>query len=57
MLEKNELIAYASDFVSYLLSKFKEGEINRVILHGSIARGDFDEESDIDLFIDVKDKR
>lgn len=58
MTEKNELIAYALDFVSYLISKIDN--INRVILHGSIARGDFDEESDIDLFIDareIKDKK
>jgi len=52
MAQRNELIAYTMDFVSYLLSK--EEEIDKVILHGSIARGDFDEESDIDLFIDTK---
>ncbi len=54
MAERNELIAYALDFVSYLISK--EKRIDKVILYGSIARGDFDEESDIDLFIDTKDK-
>jgi predicted nucleotidyltransferase len=54
MAEKNELISYAMDFVSYLISK--EKVINQVILHGSIARDDFDEESDIDLFIDVDKK-
>jgi len=51
MAKRNELIAYAIDFVSYLISK--EIEINRVILFGSISRGDFDEESDIDIFVDV----
>jgi len=54
MPQKNELIAYALDFASYLLSK-ADG-INRIILHGSIAKGDFDEESDVDLFIDTKEK-
>lgn len=54
MLQRNELIAYALDFVSYLISK--ESRIDQIILHGSIARGDFDEESDIDLFIDTKEK-
>ncbi len=49
-MEKNELIAYAMDVASYLISKV-EG-IARIILYGSVARGDFDEESDIDLFID-----
>ncbi len=51
MPKRNELIAYAIDFVSYLI--LKETEINRIILYGSIARGDFDEESDIDIFVDV----
>ena len=54
MLNKNELIAYALDFASYLISKV--GKIDRIILHGSVARGDFDEESDIDLFIDSREK-
>ncbi len=54
MLQKNELISYTLDFVSYLISK--TNKINRIILHGSVAREDFDEESDIDLFIDTKEK-
>ncbi|MBU0977349.1 MAG: nucleotidyltransferase domain-containing protein [Nanoarchaeota archaeon] len=51
MLTKNELISGAMDMASYLVSK-TDG-IDKIILHGSIARGDFDEESDIDLFIDT----
>ena len=54
-MEKNELIAYAMDFASYLVSKIKE--IDRIILHGSVTRGDFDENSDVDLFIEVRDKK
>lgn len=54
MFQRNELIAYTLDFVSYLMSK--EKGIDRVILHGSVARDDFDEKSDIDLFIDTKEK-
>ncbi len=54
MLEKNEIISFAMDFASYLVSKIPE--INRIILYGSAARGDFDDESDIDLFIDSKEK-
>jgi len=53
MIERNELTSYALDFTAYLISKIKE--IDRVLLHGSVARGDFDEESDIDLFIDAKE--
>lgn len=54
-LKRNELIAYAMDFASYLVSKV--GGINNIILHGSIARGDFDSESDVDLFMDVSDEK
>ena len=43
------------DCASYLISK-ADG-IDKIILHGSIARDDFDEESDIDLFIDTKNKK
>ncbi len=55
MIRRNELIAYAMDFAAYLLSKI-DG-IDMIILHGSIARGDFDDESDIDLFIDTNEKK
>ena len=55
MLERNKLIAYAMDCGSYIISKV-EG-IDRIILHGSVTRGDFDDKSDIDLFIDTKDKK
>jgi len=51
---KNELIAYAMDFSAYLVSK--DVNISRIILHGSIERGDFDEESDIDIFVDASEK-
>tara|TARA_Y100000310_G_scaffold280286_1_gene299905 strand:- start:6323 stop:6946 length:624 start_codon:yes stop_codon:yes gene_type:complete len=53
---KNQInyIAYAMDFASYLISK-SNCAIDRIILHGSITRGDFDEKSDVDLFIDTKE--
>ena len=54
MPEKNELVAYAMDFASYLISKVEN--INRIILYGSVARGDFDEKSDVDIFIDSNEK-
>ena len=53
MSQRTELLSYAMDFASYLISKIRDGKINKIILHGSVARGDFDEESDIDLFIDA----
>ncbi len=55
MLNRAELISYALDFVSYLMAWSKD--IERVILFGSVARGDFDEESDIDIFIDTSNKK
>ncbi|MBI2507405.1 nucleotidyltransferase domain-containing protein [Candidatus Woesearchaeota archaeon] len=48
---------YASYFVSYLLSNLKSvGNVEKVILYGSVARDEGTKESDIDLFIEVKKK-
>ena len=51
----NRLLAtYAMDFTSYLFQLLKDDEINiikQVILFGSVARGDADRKSDVDLFI------
>lgn len=50
----NKLLAYAYDFVSYLLLQpIDQFNINQIILFGSTARGDAIKESDIDLFIDA----
>ena len=51
-MKKNELIAYTGSFVSFVLDRLKY-EIKEIILFGSVARGDFTNESDIDLFFDV----
>ncbi|MBI2139811.1 nucleotidyltransferase domain-containing protein [Candidatus Woesearchaeota archaeon] len=49
-----KIIAYAMDFSSFLMQHFSRRELIRtVIVFGSVARGDEDAESDIDLFIDV----
>jgi len=50
-MERANLISYAVNFVSFLIRK--KPEIDKIILFGSVARGDFDGESDIDLFIDT----
>lgn len=48
---------YASYFVSYLLFHLKQPEnILSIILFGSVARGDFGKDSDIDIFVEVKNK-
>lgn len=55
LIRKNLLIAYAEDFASYLLSEryLENYEIRNIILYGSVARGDFKKDSDIDVFVDV----
>lgn len=53
-MERHELIAYAMDFCSFLLKSEAGANISRIILFGSVARGDFDSESDVDLFIDTE---
>jgi len=50
-LKKNELIAFASSYASFVLERMNN--IQEIILFGSVARGDFDKDSDIDVFIDL----
>ncbi len=49
------MISYAMDFVSYLLTEgyFESYNLRSIILYGSVVRGDFRKDSDIDIFIDV----
>lgn len=47
------LKAYASYFAYYLLLNFKE-EIDKIILFGSVARGEAGKESDVDIFVELK---
>lgn len=48
--EKNELVAYAQSFVSFILPNI---DVNEIILFGSVVRGEADEKSDIDLFFNI----
>lgn len=50
-MEQNKLISYAMNFTSFLISRAEK--INKIVLFGSVARNDFDNESDIDIFIDT----
>lgn len=45
------------DFVSFLLENLKIDDIKNIILFGSVARGESDKESDIDIFIDILDSK
>ena len=48
------MIAYASYFIAYLLKNFKTIElIEEIILYGSVAKGDYTKNSDVDIFIAV----
>ena len=50
------LIAYAQNFVSFLLDKLTEKEIaniKTIILFGSVAREEATKGSDVDIFIDI----
>ena len=54
MSSNNSIIAYALDFVSFFMQKFKEKNmINNIILFGSVARNEAKEDSDVDIFIDI----
>lgn len=54
-----KLIAYTEDFISFLIQNLdKEADkLKQIILFGSTARGEADKDSDIDLFIDITNKR
>lgn len=56
-MKQHETISYVYDFISQLLDNKKLFDsIKRIILFGSVARGDFRKESDVDLFIDTNKK-
>ena len=51
------LKAYSNYFVAYLLNNLKNiKNIERIVLYGSVARGEATKECDIDIFIEVKKK-
>ena len=54
-MERNELVSYAMSFAAFLIRGRDISEnISKIILFGSVARGDFDKESDIDIFVETK---
>jgi predicted nucleotidyltransferase len=53
-MNRFELISYAMEFCSFLIKRGAGEGIDNIILFGSVARGDFDEESDIDIFLDTR---
>ena len=55
-MNKNEVLSYLYDFTRFLTANLK-GELPEIILFGSIARGDFHKDSDIDLYIETSSKK
>ncbi|MEW5896905.1 MAG: nucleotidyltransferase domain-containing protein [Nanoarchaeota archaeon] len=60
-MDKTDLLAYAYAYLSYLFGRSylfgsRYPAIEHIFLFGSVARGDFDEDSDVDIFIDVEPK-
>ncbi len=54
-LNFKDLIAYAEAFVSFVFPRL-DG-INEIILFGSVARGESDKTSDIDLFFNIENRK
>jgi len=53
-MNRNDPISYAASFVAFLIKDLELCRtIKRVLVFGSVARGDFDDESDIDVFVHV----
>lgn len=58
-LNKFDLVSCASSFVSFILKsrEVDKTKIDEIILFGSVARGDFTEKSDIDIFVNTKNEK
>jgi uncharacterized protein len=55
-LTQHEINSLINEFRNYALAKYKEN-IDKIYLYGSYARGDNDEESDIDICVIVKNDK
>lgn len=56
VLNKEILIGFAQAYLSYLFRDpdFQRVRVRGIYLFGSVARGDFDEKSDVDIFLDTE---
>ena len=56
-MERHILLAYVLHFISFLMEDVSIAKkLEKIILFGSVARDDFDEESDIDVFVETDEK-
>mgnify|MGYP000315434851 CR=1 FL=1 len=56
-MKNNLLNSYASTFASFLIREVREEFSDRIILYGSVAKGEATAKSDVDIFIDTKSKK
>src|SRR3989338_5853554 len=51
-----DIVAFAADFVSFMFqdNRVNTDDLRGVILFGSVAREDSDDESDVDIFVDIR---
>ncbi|MBL7160937.1 MAG: nucleotidyltransferase domain-containing protein [Candidatus Aenigmarchaeota archaeon] len=56
-LNKNLLTGYAQAYMSYLFRDSQLPSLKQAILFGSVARGDFDSKSDVDIFLDTVNEK
>lgn len=54
-MKLNNLLAYAMDFASYFVQHTRY-RTEQIILFGSVARGDFGTQSDVDIFINTTER-
>lgn len=52
-----KLLAYIYDFLSMVFESEVVDKIDEIILFGSVAKWNYDKESDIDMFFNIKDKK
>jgi len=58
-MEENLLVAYAADFVSFFIARPKGAykDVRKIVLFGSVARGEAGEKSDVDIFVDAENEK
>jgi len=56
-MEQKDIYSYAYDFISRLIERVDMEAVKSIIVFGSVVRGDFDKESDVDIFIDTEKER
>lgn len=58
-MNRQTLVSYAQAFVSFLFRtpSVRSKDIRSIYLFGSVARGDFGESSDVDIFVDTDNEK